>query len=744
MFPASAQWVKATLPGTFDRGYYLDVMFLPSDPNYGWACSIEGYVVRTTDAGVTWRGTQLSQSFLESVQFLSRTVGYTSGPGGIFKSTDGGFSFRNITPFDPNQEKSWGCYFINENEGVFLVGGCATSLLAFYKTTNGGNSWKVSYVTEPNSGLSDAILYKDGSGFAVSSGVLWRTFDYGSSWDFYKYTGAKYWTEELAIYKNSFLLPTAGNNCDGSDKGMGTMRFSVDAGNTWREYQTNNNMFGSFLVNDFIGWGVGDNAEAVVTADAGRTWQLRNCGLEGDLDDIWFVNDTLAWITGSGLFKSNFNAKPQLVSIRNNPRDVTVCEGDSVFVQANDGLNSYSWSDGAKAQARYLTKPGQYIITAIDKLTCFTSADTITLAIKPAEIPVIKSITRSVCEGDSIVLKVTGPYVKFAWSTTEQSDSIVVRKSGTYTVTTVDTGGCIKKSAPYTVTIHPNPTPTVTANAKTRICLDETVTLSAPPGYAKYKWSTGDETQTIVVSAEGTYYVTVIDVNGCVGISNKIDVVVLNTRNKVEVIYTTVDRVITVPSMAVGAMECTDVTIKNKSEDENLVIQRISALGNVLCSVPVTQFPLILRPLSIQTFRVCCSAIDSGLVLDSIIIPDTCSPTIVPVVSRGLPIALNGSSKCSVPIGTLIYKAGSAHQLFAPFPQPSWETVTFRIEPAIPVTASVVSPLGVVVIPDARVYSSPTDTSISVNVDSLPNGTYLLQIASDGIPVSFAPFVVFR
>lgn len=743
-FDAAAQWIKASLPNTFNTGYYLDVMFLPSDPNYGWACSLEGYVVRTTDAGVTWRGVQLPNSFLESVQFLSTSVGYTSGPGGIFKSTDGGFSFRNITPFDPNNEKSWGCYFINENEGVFLVGGCATSLLSFYKTSNGGLTWTVSYANEPNSGLSDAILYRDGMGYAVSSGVLWRTFDMGNSWSFYKYTGEKYWTEELAIYKNSFLLPTAGNNCDGSTRGQGSMRFSIDGGDSWREYQTNANMFGSFLINEFTGWGVGDGAEAIVTTDAGRTWQRKNCGLTGDLDDIWFVNDTLAWISGSGLFKSNFNAKPTLVSIRNNPKLLTVCEGDSVFVEANTGLTRYEWSDGVKSQARFLNKSGKYIVTAFDAMTCTTSADTISLAFKPAPVPEINSFTKSVCEGDSVVLRVAGPYVKYTWSTTQFTDSIVVRTSGTYTVTTVDTGGCIKQSAPYTVTIHPNPTPVITASRSTRICLDETVTLSAPPGMVKYMWNTGATTSQIVVSQAGVYYVTVVDQNGCVGVSNSITVVVLNTRNKVEILYTGFDNTIRVPSMAVGERECAQVTVRNKSEDENLVIQRISAIGNVLCSVPVTEFPLIIMPLEAKTFMVCCAAIDTGIVLDSIIIPDTCSPTIVPIVSWGTPVQLQGTSRCDIPVGALIYKAGSAHQLFAPYPQPSIESVTFRIEPGIAVEASVLSAIGIKHDVAVQVSTNTVSTSVLVNTSELGNGAYLLYLTSDGRPLTSSPFVVYR
>ena len=96
---ASAQWVKAQLPAPYSTGYYLDIFFLDSDPNYGWACSLEGYVVRTTDGGTTWAGVRVpirAQNLgpdLESIQFLTPQIGYTSGPAGIYRSYNGGASW---------------------------------------------------------------------------------------------------------------------------------------------------------------------------------------------------------------------------------------------------------------------------------------------------------------------------------------------------------------------------------------------------------------------------------------------------------------------------------------------------------------------------------------------------------------------------------------------------------------------------------------------------------------------------
>ena len=51
------------------------------------------------------------------------------------------------------------------------------------------------------------------------------------------------------------------------------------------------------------------------------------------------------------------------------------------------------------------------------------------------------------------------------------------------------------------------------------LCTGQTTTLNAMNGFASYDWSTGDNTQSIQVSAEGTYNVMVTDNTGCTNIS---------------------------------------------------------------------------------------------------------------------------------------------------------------------------------------------------------------------------------
>ncbi|MBC8124589.1 MAG: hypothetical protein H7X70_02540, partial [Candidatus Kapabacteria bacterium] len=565
MLPASAQWKEASIPAPFNAGYYLDVYFLPGNPNLGWACSIEGNIVRTTDGGTTWRGMTIPGAFLEYIQFLTPLIGYTSGQAGVFRSEDGGASWYEISPFDPNFEKGWGSFWINQNEGIYFVGGCASGLQSFFRTTDAGNSWSVSYGSEPLSGLSDGLVFNNGSGYAVSSGVLWRTSDFGRSWSYHSSTGAKVWNEELAIYGNSFLIPSSGVDCDGQSRGVGSMRFSTDGGFSWKEYQTGNNMFGTYLIDERRGWGVGDSRTVIYTSDYGNSWTLRNCGIRGNVDDIFFINDTLGWAVGEGIYRSNFNAPGKKVSIDPKEDVLAICRGDSVFVTADGAFRSYQWNDGINAQGRFLTEPGRYIVSVIDVETCIESSDTINVVLKSAFEPRITASAREICEGDSVSLFVDGPVVTWLWSTGEKTSTVVVRQSGTYTATTVDSNGCMRTAQTY-ITVHPRPVPIIQPNRSLTICLDDVITLSAQGGFRSYEWNTGEISQSITTAKGGSYAVTVIDNQGCVGTSDSVRVIALDTRNKADVQFSASDGgVIVIQDHDVGMLACRNIQIRNLS-----------------------------------------------------------------------------------------------------------------------------------------------------------------------------------
>ena len=112
------------------------------------------------------------------------------------------------------------------------------------------------------------------------------------------------------------------------------------------------------------------------------------------------------------------------------------------------------------------------------------------------------------CEGDSADLFLQSAYESYLWNTGSTQSSIKVGAAGVYSVT-VSIGEC-SDDAEHTVIEVPSPT--VTLGYKSQAGND---VLYADSGFVSYEWSTGESTQSIIVTSSGPYIVTVTDNNGC-------------------------------------------------------------------------------------------------------------------------------------------------------------------------------------------------------------------------------------
>lgn len=298
-------WKRATLPTNVENNYWLDVYFLPGNSQIGWVCGFNASTVRTTDGGNTWtwsRVTQLQNPMLESIHFVNPQIGFTSGPQGIWRSNDGGANWFSITP--PNLQGSlWGCYFKDENLGLVIGDGCGGTQL-FYRTTDGGNTWTLFKGNEPQSGMCDVILAPGSdTGYASSSGLIWQTTNAGQTWNVLSRSNTvNAWQEEISWLGDSFLVPYSGNTCQGGGGGGG-MCFSTNKGQSWNRVAAPDNLFGTYLTSATTGWACGYDRSVYYTSDAGRNWEMRNCGTMGSLDDLHMFSDTTGWVVGEGIYK---------------------------------------------------------------------------------------------------------------------------------------------------------------------------------------------------------------------------------------------------------------------------------------------------------------------------------------------------------------------------------------------------------------------------------------------------------
>lgn len=82
-----------------------------------------------------------------------------------------------------------------------------------------------------------------------------------------------------------------------------------------------------------------------------------------------------------------------------------------------------------------------------------------------------------------------------------------------YSVRILESNGFVNNDLSFT--IDDNPTPIITASGPLTLCTDSTVTLTASPDGIAYLWNNGATTQSITVSAAGTYDVEVTYTLGC-------------------------------------------------------------------------------------------------------------------------------------------------------------------------------------------------------------------------------------
>jgi hypothetical protein len=121
-----------------------------------------------------------------------------------------------------------------------------------------------------------------------------------------------------------------------------------------------------------------------------------------------------------------------------------------------------------------------------------------------------------ICQGTPSQLSADpGNYQFYSWSNGGSGPTTNITQAGTYTVTATIASGCTA-SASITVDALPFTLPEISGG--TALCTNGSVTLEVNNAtYDTYNWSNGGSGQSIVVSAGGTYTVTVTDANGCTG-----------------------------------------------------------------------------------------------------------------------------------------------------------------------------------------------------------------------------------
>jgi gliding motility-associated-like protein len=153
------------------------------------------------------------------------------------------------------------------------------------------------------------------------------------------------------------------------------------------------------------------------------------------------VYDGFATVTSHVAVK--INAIPATPAI-NTDGPSTLCDGGSVTLSSGQGT-SYLWSTGAKTASINVTVSGSYKVQITDAHGCLSAESAvkvITVNALPATPVISESGSLTFCSGGSVTLT-SGAGSSYLWSTGAATQSVIINRSGSYTVKITNSNGCL-------------------------------------------------------------------------------------------------------------------------------------------------------------------------------------------------------------------------------------------------------------------------------------------------------------
>lgn len=286
----------------------------------------------------------------------------------------------------------------------------------------------------------------------------------------------------------------------------------------------------------------GDSVMIVSNTLTGNVWSV------GGINDTIIVNvagpifSTVTDINGCNAVSNVLNVFVNTYPTQHSTQNFTICPGGNVNIgipQLTTGFN-YLWTPADSLNdstiVPAIANPSgnmQYLLTVTATGNC-SITDTVNVIISNS-IAVVASNDTAICGGNSASLNATGSTTNYLWTpSTGLSNPAIANPTAnplittTYTVT-ASSGTCSATDS-VIITVNDPVQPTISASGPTTFCTGGSVTLtsSATSGNT---WSNASINNSINVSANGTFTVTVIDINGCNATSNPTVVTVNSIPN---------------------------------------------------------------------------------------------------------------------------------------------------------------------------------------------------------------------
>jgi hypothetical protein len=216
-------------------------------------------------------------------------------------------------------------------------------------------------------------------------------------------------------------------------------------------------------------------------------------------------------------FGCKFNDNIEVLTVPNSPfslgPDTLVCPGSNYTIFGPSALKFYKWNNVSSALAsKTVNAAGKYWAEAYNSFGC-PSYDTVNISFYPSS---SFSLGADLGFCDVINYTITGPSGKknYLWSDSSTNQNLTIDTVGIYHLKIVDDNKCVFRD---TVKVTVSESPIISLGTVTKIPASGILELTPGAGFKTYTWNTGASSAILQVTDTGTYFVTVIDSNGCSG-----------------------------------------------------------------------------------------------------------------------------------------------------------------------------------------------------------------------------------
>ncbi|RPI19611.1 MAG: T9SS C-terminal target domain-containing protein [Ignavibacteriae bacterium] len=271
------------------------------NPQTGWVAGDDNKIYKTSDGGINWN-TQTSYANIElyDMKMINESTGFVTGgentdePGlskVLYKTTNSGLNWIDIKDgYDGNFTN---VFYVNQD--IIWI---TDDKLVLLKSTNGGDSWKD--VSFDGNNKQDIYFINENTGWLLEGAVLdkfvvSKTLNGGLNWTTQcTYLDIGPWSIHFADQNYGWAT---GNDIENHN---GYIFKTINGGQNWSYIQIPSiELYSVYFINNATGWIGSDAGKIYKTTDQGNNWIPLNClTSNNNIRDVLFLNDNTGWVTG--------------------------------------------------------------------------------------------------------------------------------------------------------------------------------------------------------------------------------------------------------------------------------------------------------------------------------------------------------------------------------------------------------------------------------------------------------------